>query len=328
MNQEKNFNNILDECLDRVIKGEPVGACLSRYPDYAAELEPLLRTAVDTREAIAIRPRPEFRERAGYQFQAAIREIESKGSRGFFRWQVRWVAPVAVVIAVLLAGSGTVAAASNSLPDGPLYQVKLATEAVQLALTPSALGKAELYVRFADRRVDEIIKMADKGKVEQVEKATERMNSQLIAMASLVVPGRETAVETGISTMEAPAPAPLPAPAPKPAAPVEESPSLTQAPPPTIKVPPPVEQAPILTAPGAPGPSEGTAPAEKRAGGEKGAKPDKQAKFKDNLSQRAAENSQALQKELEKAPGPVKDALRRALDVAGKGYDNALRKLD
>ena len=98
---------------------------------------------------------------------------------------------VVVVIALLLAGSGTVAAAGNSMPDEPLYPVKLATETVRLTLTPSALGKAELYVKLADKRVAEIIKMADKGKVKQVENAAERLNTQLIAMASLAVPGGE-----------------------------------------------------------------------------------------------------------------------------------------
>ena len=84
-------------------------------------------------------------------------------ARSPFRWQLRWVLPVAVVILLIIGGGGTVVAAANSLPDSPLYRVKLATEAVQLAFTRSDLGKAELYARFADRRVEEIVKMAEKG---------------------------------------------------------------------------------------------------------------------------------------------------------------------
>ena len=45
------------------------------YPEYAAELEPLLKTALETRNAAAIKPRPEFRQRAANDFQAAIREM-------------------------------------------------------------------------------------------------------------------------------------------------------------------------------------------------------------------------------------------------------------
>ena len=40
------FNRILDDCIDRVNSGESVDACLSRYPEWAAELRPLLGTFV------------------------------------------------------------------------------------------------------------------------------------------------------------------------------------------------------------------------------------------------------------------------------------------
>src|SRR4030065_274127 len=160
MGREKEFDKILDECLDYILDGGDIEACLAQHPEHATELEPMLRTALETRNAAAIKPNPEFRQRAGNEFQAAIREMPSQAPRSAFRWQVRWMTPLAVVIVLLMAGSGTVAAASNSLPDSPLYQVKLATESIQLAFTPSDLGKAELYARFTDRRVDEIIRMA------------------------------------------------------------------------------------------------------------------------------------------------------------------------
>ena len=185
MNRKEHFGNILDECIERVMRGEDVKSCLARYPEHAAELEPLLKTVFGARQAVDIKPRPEFRQRAAYEFQEAIRDMPVKESRGFFKWQLRWVVPVAVVLVVLGAGSSTVIAAGNSLPDEPLYKVKLATEAVQLAFTPSDLGKAELYAKFADKRVDEIVALADKGEAKQIDTATDRMNTQLIAMANL-----------------------------------------------------------------------------------------------------------------------------------------------
>ena len=54
MSKMNEFDNILDECLGRLIDGESVGACLSRYPEYAAALEPLLRTAQQTLKAADI----------------------------------------------------------------------------------------------------------------------------------------------------------------------------------------------------------------------------------------------------------------------------------
>ena len=127
MAKENEFDNILNECLERVLTGgETVEECLAAYPELAAELESLLRTSLVAREATAIKPRPEFRERAGYQFQAAVREAAARPKRGFFSWQPQWVTAVVIVIVVLLAGSGTVAASGDSMPDEALYGVKLA----------------------------------------------------------------------------------------------------------------------------------------------------------------------------------------------------------
>jgi len=205
MKKAKEFNNILDECLERVlIKGEAIEQCLASYPEQAAELEPLLQTALAAKKASAIKPRPEFREKARYQFRSALQGMKVERGRRFFSWQPRWATAVIVVLVLLLASGGTVAAAGNSMPDSPLYPVKLATETVRLALTPSALGKAELYARLVDKRVVEIINMAEKGKPEQVERAAQRLNTYLARVASLAAPSQETG--------ELLAPAPRPAP--------------------------------------------------------------------------------------------------------------------
>ena len=71
------------------------------------------------------------------------------------------------------------------MPDNPLYPVKLATEQAQLALTPSDMDKAELYAKLADRRVVEIIYMANKGDVRQVEVITQRLDERLTMLARL-----------------------------------------------------------------------------------------------------------------------------------------------
>jgi len=188
MKESQEFSNILDECLERLlVKGETVEQCLQSYPEQAADLEPLLQTALATQKASAIQPRPEFRAKARYQFRLALQEIGQKRRLPFFGWQPRWATVVAIVLVLLLAGGSTVVAAGNSMPDNPLYQVKLTTEQVQLALTPSALGKAELYAKLADKRVAEIIYIANKGKPEQVERVTQRLNSYLARVAVLAM---------------------------------------------------------------------------------------------------------------------------------------------
>jgi hypothetical protein len=186
MRQEKEFDNILDDCLERIVLGgETMEQCLGRYPQRAAELKPLLETVLAVKKASAVEPRPEFKARASYQFRAALGEKTAPKSRPFFGWLPRWATALAIVLVVLLAGGGTVAAASNSMPDSILYPVKLATEKVQLAFTISPLGKAQLCADLADKRVAEIIYMAEKGDAEQVEAATRRLEARLATLAEL-----------------------------------------------------------------------------------------------------------------------------------------------
>jgi len=95
---------------------------------------------------------------------------------------------VIMVLAILMVGGGTVAAASYSMPDNLLYPVKLATEQVQLTLTPSDIGKARLCAKFADRRVAEIIYIANKGDAKKIEAATQRLDKRLTMLARLTSP--------------------------------------------------------------------------------------------------------------------------------------------
>ncbi len=182
----KEFDNVLDECLERLLaKGETIEQCLQDYPEQAANLKSLLQTALVTRKTIAIQPRAEFKASARYQFRSALQEMASQRRRPFLGWFPRWATVVTIVLGVLMMGGGTIAAAGYSMPDNLLYPVKLATEQVQLALTPSDIGKARLYAKFADRRVAEIIYLANKDDAQQVEATTQRLDNRLAMLARL-----------------------------------------------------------------------------------------------------------------------------------------------
>ena len=203
MKRDKEFSDILDVCLERLlVKDETLEQCLANYPEQAVELKPLLETALATRQASAIEPPPEFKARARYQFHSALQEMEPRKRLSFFDWLPRWAAVAAIVLVLLLAGSGTVAAASDSMPDEPLYPVKMASEQVRLVLTLSALGKAELYANLADERVSEIVNVANKGDTKQVELTTQRLNYTLARIAILA-----SAQRGGSEAMRVPAPA-------------------------------------------------------------------------------------------------------------------------
>ncbi len=191
MKTSKKFDDVLDECLERLlVRGETIEQCLQSYPEQATELKPLLQTVLEVKQASTIQPNAEFRARAKYQFNSLLQEVISKRGRSFLSWVPRWATVVAIVLGLVLAGSGTVAAANYSMPDEPLYPVKLTVEQVQMRLTFSELGRAKLSDRLVARRVTEIIYMASKGNARQVRDVTKRMDEGLAKLA-LAEKGRD-----------------------------------------------------------------------------------------------------------------------------------------
>ena len=304
MNKSREFDNVLDECLERLlVKGETLEQCLQSFPKHADELKPLLETALATRQVSSIQPRSEFRDRARHQFYAALRETEYERRRSFFSWgwQPRWATVVAVVLALLLAGGGsTVAAASGSMPDDFLYPVKLATEQVQLAFTFSDLGKAERHAKLADKRVTEIVYLAEKSEPEKIELVANSLNKNLTEIAVLsstqeLVAGVAMAPEAEEESAAREAPVPEEAFAPEEATAVEEAPLLTE-------------------------PAGG--------GRQAGAKVDRRSRLRATVEYQANNNNARLRALLETALESAKPALQRAIDLSENGYKKALEALD
>jgi hypothetical protein len=343
MSKNKKFDDILNECIQRVIQGESIQSCLEAYPEYAKELEPLLQTAIATLHAADIQPRPEFRQRASWEFQKAVQNLKPRGSaHSVWKWQLRWVIPVTAVFAVLVAGTGTVFAASNSLPDQPLYSVKLLTENARLALTNSPAGKAELYAQFTDTRVNEIVKMADEGKVAPLEKAAERMNSNLAAIARLNQPGTNVeesragtisidansgemtpAVAPSITT-----PAPVTMPPTKSAVPNFPSFNITASKAPTSKSFPAISQNTTSRAPAALSAASANATRLTTARQSVSAiNNNDKDRLQTTVSQQAQKNTEKMQEALKRVPDSVKPSLEKAINDAGKGYGEAMKNI-
>jgi len=298
----KEFDNILNDCLERLlIKGESLQQCLQSYPEQATELKPLLETALAAREASTIQPRPDFRARARYEFNSALKETAAGKSRLSWGWFPRWATVAAIILAVVLAGGGTVVAADSSMPDSPLYSVKLATEQVRLTLTPSQIAKARLCAQLADRRVAEIAYMADKGDVEQVEILTRRLDDKLELMVAFIE-GRG-----GIHL-----------------------PGMAMAPPEEAATPPATYEAPPETTipDEALTPEAITAPDKTWGGGDDAARNGNRHELKSTLLSDATSNRAVLRQALDEVPESTRDALRRALAVSEEGYEEALDALE
>jgi len=195
MKKNREFENIFDDCLERLASGDTLMQCLESHPEQAEQLEPLLRTAQTARETSAILPHPEFRARARYEFHSALQEAVSKKRPSLFGLRTRLVTAMVAFSIILVSGGGTVVMASSSMPDAPLYPLKLASEEVQMALTPSDIDKAEVCFMQADRRVDEIVYLADKGDAQQVDVAAERLDECLEALVKIASPEEAEVVE-------------------------------------------------------------------------------------------------------------------------------------
>jgi hypothetical protein len=70
----------------------------------------------------------------------------------------------AVVLAILVAGGGTIYASQDALPDSPLYRVKLATEEARLWFVFDDVREAEILLDQSNERTDEIMEMVRSGK--------------------------------------------------------------------------------------------------------------------------------------------------------------------
>lgn len=146
------FEQILEECLERLADGQTAETCLAQYPQHAPELRPLLAAAEKMGIGAQVHPRPEFKMQAREQLvkhmQARPRQAANPALKPFFR--------LAFGMATLLLAffvTGT-ALAQSALPGEALYPWKLASEQAWLYVAPDPLGA---NLALAERRIDEAL---------------------------------------------------------------------------------------------------------------------------------------------------------------------------
>jgi len=74
----KSFDEILDECIDRINRGERIEDCLGSYPEHSEELQPLLSAMLDTQRAYKFTPSSEAKWAARQRFNAAREQLERR----------------------------------------------------------------------------------------------------------------------------------------------------------------------------------------------------------------------------------------------------------
>ncbi len=183
-----------------------------RRPDLAAvpaaqreELQSLLETAMTVaglRQEVLPAPRAVAVNRGRFLSAAALQRERWNSQQRRAGWGVwprlgRPVLVVSLVVALLLgAGSGVANAAAGSLPGSTLYPVKLAVEDARLMLAPSDVRRAELYLRYARERTDEMLRLSEAGMAVD-QSVVDRLARQLeaaVTAASSAADGSETSL--------------------------------------------------------------------------------------------------------------------------------------
>ena len=196
------FTQALDACLDQVlIDGGSVESCLQRYPEHAAELEPLLRLARETRQALDFTPSASAKSTTRMALQEAVHQQATRphwrtpwrllsGFSGQLSGPYRWaMGATAALLLVMLGGTGIVTASSNSLPDQPLYHVKRAVEQAMMVITFDDHAKARRHAAFAARRSEEMAVMAERGDRKRVEELAVDVNRDLLYVQRTALSG-------------------------------------------------------------------------------------------------------------------------------------------
>ncbi len=180
-NAQEQLVTILDECLAAMGAGESVENCLTRYPDYAGQLGPLLRIAVALEQLPQPGPSLSTAATAKARFLNAAEQRRATAATSLWdRLKRRLVMPTlpapvralatvgATIALVVLIGGGVIYASSGSLPGDPLYGFKLLGEDIRLALTFSHDGRIRMEETFTEHRRDEVRQLLAKGRQESV----------------------------------------------------------------------------------------------------------------------------------------------------------------
>jgi hypothetical protein len=132
-----NFDEAFANSLDQLAGGSSLEECLARYPEHAAQLRPLLRTAQRLERGQGLMPSPAAKARVRARVTSHMRAYPRRGQRGAMSFQRLMVSLAVVAIAFFVTGT---AFAQNALPGDFLYGWKRTSERVWQIVSPDRLG--------------------------------------------------------------------------------------------------------------------------------------------------------------------------------------------
>lgn len=164
----------LEVCLNDIEQGADVEAALSRYPDLADELHPMLETVAQAKGMAVPVPSADIvkRNRAKLlQHAAEMREGQiTSSSRRVWSVPLRRVGVTFMVVAMLFVSStNLVRAASTTLPGDNLYPVKRTWEDLSLLFTFDVEEREALELEHENERLDELHELFVEGRSANVD---------------------------------------------------------------------------------------------------------------------------------------------------------------
>ena len=145
------IDDILEQCLRDIAAGaSSLEECLARHPEHAAQLEPLLRTALRVETGGQVRPSPAFKARARAKLTLHMQAHPRR--KMYFGFNVRQLAAGFIALLLAFLATGTVYA-QGALPGDALYSWKLASENAWRLVSPNSVNTD---FAIANRRIEEI----------------------------------------------------------------------------------------------------------------------------------------------------------------------------
>ena len=145
------LETILDICLYQIEEGESsIDECLARYPEHAAELQPLLLAATKLARGREVMPDPSYKMRARSQLNVYMLQHPQRKrvSPVFWRFSIAFA-----TVMMLFLASGT-AFAQQALPGDALYNWKLTSEHIWRYTYSDQLG---YDITLSNRRMNELL---------------------------------------------------------------------------------------------------------------------------------------------------------------------------
>jgi len=192
MNPKPSLELLLQDCLDRIARGEDdLESALARHPQAAERLRPRLELALRLQASRpALQARPGFMAASQARLLEQIRAGEKPRPVPFWRRQLPFLRPgrtfnlvtlALALLCVVTMGQNLILGSRLALPGETLYPLKRGIEQAQLALSLSPAGDTRLQIEFSQRRAAEIVELILDEQYDQAPYATQLLGQQVNA---------------------------------------------------------------------------------------------------------------------------------------------------